>query len=96
MVTLGVLIASHIFAQTFFKLNFLYGYIAPVVYHNPTQVPCKVLAIISTYAYFALAFDSRDEFYLKLILPLGIVFFGCRQAFFPHCISPMRLLGRID
>lgn len=92
MATLGVLVASHIFAQTFFKFNFLYGYIAPVVYHNPTQVLCKILAVISIYAYFALAFDSRDEFYLKLMLPLSIVLSAIAKPSFLIAFLPCACL----
>jgi hypothetical protein len=73
-VSVFVLLASHIFLQTAFKLNFLYGYIAPTVYHNPTQVLSKVLALVVMFTYFALAFKSeRANRIYQVLLPVGVV-----------------------
>jgi hypothetical protein len=68
-----VLIASHIFLQTAFRLNFYYGYIAPTVYHNPTQVLSKALAIAVMFVYFSLAFNRRDGWGWLVALPIGVV-----------------------
>ncbi|MGO4395003.1 hypothetical protein AB4Z46_26970 [Variovorax sp. M-6] len=73
-VSVLVLLASHIFLQTAFKLNFLYGYIAPTVYHNPTQVLSKVLALAVTFAYFAIALENgKASRVQQVLLPIGVV-----------------------
>lgn len=73
-VSVLVLLASHIFLQTVFKLNFYYGYIAPTVDHNPTQVVSKVLALAVTFAYFAIALESgKASRVLQVLLPIGVV-----------------------
>lgn len=73
-VSILVLLASHIFLQTAFKLNFLYGYIAPTVYHNPTQVLSKVLALAVIFAYFAVAIESGMAIWFqRVLLPIGVV-----------------------
>lgn len=68
-----VLIASHIFLQTAFSLNFYFGYIAPIVYHNPTQVLSKAIAIPVVGAYFIMAFEGRDNWMWRVLLPIGII-----------------------
>jgi hypothetical protein len=72
-VSASVLVASHIFLQTAFAHNFYYGYVSPVVYHNPTQTLCKIFSVLIIYAYFALSFDKRRNAALLVILPLAIV-----------------------
>lgn len=72
-VAVSVLLASHIFLQTLFKSNFYYGYIAPVSYHNPTQILCKALAVAVLFVYFAIAFEGRQGIVWRILLPVGIV-----------------------
>lgn len=72
-VSASVLVASHIFLQTAFVHNFYYGYVSPVVYHNPTQTLCKIFSVVIVYAYFALSFDERKSAALLVVLPLAIV-----------------------
>lgn len=73
VVSASVLVASHIFLQTALAHNFYYGYVSPVVYHNPTQTLCKIFSVVIIYAYFALFFDERKSSALLVILPLSIV-----------------------
>tara|TARA_R110002072_G_scaffold102260_2_gene224992 strand:+ start:619 stop:1782 length:1164 start_codon:yes stop_codon:yes gene_type:complete len=68
-----VLLASHVFLQSAFNLNFYYGYIAPTTYHNPTQVLSKALAVPVLFAYVALTFEEREGAVWPLLLPVGIV-----------------------
>lgn len=68
-----VLIASHIFLLTAFKQNFYFGYIAPVVYHNPTQVLCKALAIPIMFAYFSMAFKHDKAWWWRVLLPIAVI-----------------------
>jgi hypothetical protein len=73
-VSLSALMASHIFLQTAFSLNFYYGYIAPIVYHNPTQILSKALALAIMFSYFALVLDERGNWACwRILLPIGIV-----------------------
>jgi hypothetical protein len=73
-VSVLVLLASHIFLQTAFRLNFFNGYIVPTTYHNPTQVLSKVLALAVMFAYFSIALEggtvSRTQW---VLLPLGVI-----------------------
>ncbi|MGJ7612697.1 hypothetical protein [Variovorax sp. GB4R4] len=68
-----VLLVSHIFVQTALALNFYYGYIAPTVYHNPTQVLSKALSIAVLFAYFRVAFEGQKGAVWMVILPVGVI-----------------------
>jgi hypothetical protein len=68
-----VLIASHIFLQTLLKKNFYFGYIAPIVYHSPTQVLSKALALVVMLCYFSVAFRGNGSWKVRAALAVGIV-----------------------
>ncbi|MGO4305369.1 hypothetical protein [Cupriavidus sp. RAF12] len=90
-----VLVASHIFLQSAFSLNFYRGYIAPTVYHNPTQVLSKALAVPVVAAYFMLAFEGRNHWAWRVLLPIGIVLSAVAKpsfliAFLP-CVCAVEL-----
>jgi hypothetical protein len=81
-----VLMASHIFLQTAFKLNFYYGYIAPITYHNPTQVLLKALAVGVLFVYFAL--EERQGAVWRILLPIGIVLSAIAKPTFMIAFLP--------
>lgn len=64
-----VLVASHIFIATIFVPNFYYNYLAPIVYHNPTQQLNKLFSIAIWFVYcdFFLTKD-HDRSLPKLLL----------------------------
>ncbi|WP_067757707.1 hypothetical protein [Orrella dioscoreae] len=68
-----VLIASHVFLQTLLKTNFYLGYIAPTVYHNPTQIILKVFSVTIMLAYFMIGFRSKGTLFWYVLLPASIL-----------------------
>ncbi len=94
-----VLLASHIFLQTALKLNFYYGYIVPISYHNPTQVLSKAIAVGVLFVYFALAFEGRRGVVWRLLLPIGVLLSAIAKpsfliAFLP-CVCAVAFLQAV-
>lgn len=70
-----VLIASHIFIQSALQHNFYYGYIAPIVYHNPTQNLSKFISLLIMTIYYSVVIyngPTRKEI-LYFTLPVLII-----------------------
>ncbi|WP_397451931.1 hypothetical protein [Pseudomonas sp. NA-150] len=70
-----VLIASHIFIQSAFQHNFYYGYVAPIVYHNPTQNLSKLISLLIMTIYYSVIISNSAtrKGLLKLALPILII-----------------------
>lgn len=75
LMPLAVLIASHVFIQTAFQHNFYFGYIAPVVYHNPTQNLSKLLSLLIMAIYYSVIISNgvSRKGLLYFALPILIV-----------------------
>lgn len=95
-VSASVLVASHIFLQTAFAHNFYYGYVSPVVYHNPTQTLCKLFSVVIVYAYFAISFDRRESAALQAILPVAIVLSALAKPSFLIVFLPCAFVVEIS
>lgn len=61
VITLFILVASHIFIGTMFVPNFYHNYLVPITYHNPTQQLNKVFAVAIWFIYCDLTFSKRSN-----------------------------------
>lgn len=70
---IGILICSHVFVQSLVEWPRIYrGYLAPVVYHNPTQQLAKLFGLLIFLHYLDVFVDKR-----KAASPRATLFLGC-------------------